>query len=81
LTLQWFLTLLTGIVALLALGRARRLSKRLERLAESYWELRYEYGQLSAKLSRLEGGAPPDAPKAAEPTGFVPLSSLKSRSS
>jgi hypothetical protein len=52
-----FLWLLTGAAFLLALGafaRVRRVSKRLERLSESYWELRYEHGQLRSRLARLE---------------------------
>jgi hypothetical protein len=59
-------------------------SKRLDRLSESYWELRYEHGQLTSRLNRLEtnaGGAPALEPELAAPavgkTAFVPLSSLK----
>jgi len=37
-----------------ALVRTRRLVKRLERLTESYWELRYENGQLRARVNRLD---------------------------
>jgi hypothetical protein len=78
------LSAVATLVALAALMRARRLAKRLERLSESYWELRYEYGQLSARLSRLEDPTDPASSIAsASPTGaearatFVPLSSLK----
>jgi hypothetical protein len=76
--------LLTGAAvafAVAALVRARRTAKRLERLTESYWELRYEHGQLRARLTALE---PPqgndNADEIARQTGstaFVPLSSLK----
>jgi hypothetical protein len=51
----------------------------VERLTESYWELRYEHGQLLARVNRLD----PEAARAAGPvlpagtTAFVPLSSLK----
>jgi hypothetical protein len=85
LSVQW---LLIGAALLCALGaflRARRVARRLERLTESYWELRYEYGQLRARVTRLE--PPPSAEggaaDAAEParqaggTAFVPLSSLR----
>jgi hypothetical protein len=70
-------------VAGFALVKARRVAVRLERLSESYWELRYEYGQLASRVARLEA---PDGAAAAEPatagprpgtTAFVPLSSLK----
>ena len=78
-TLHWLLTVAALLVALTAWAKARRLAKRLERLTESYWELRYEHGQLRARVNRLD----PENPPAAEPampvgtTAFVPLSSLK----
>jgi hypothetical protein len=77
--LLWFLLAAAVVAALGALARARRLATRLERLSESYWELRYEYGQLNARLSRLEGTAEgtPAAPARETPAAFVPLSSLK----
>jgi hypothetical protein len=65
------------LIALFAFLRARGLARRLERLSESYWELRYEHGQLKARLNRLEGTdetTPAEPPQA---THFVPLSSLK----
>jgi hypothetical protein len=73
------------LLAVVAVLRARRTAKRLERLTESYWELRYENGQLRARVARLEpadaaaGGAPnqPPAGKPDAATHFVPLSSLK----
>jgi hypothetical protein len=80
--------LLIAVVALavagFALVKARRAVVRLERLSESYWELRYEYGQLTSRVSRLEApdaaagpaAAPPD-PGSRQGTTFVPLSSLK----
>jgi len=84
LNVQW---LLIGAAVLFALGaflRARRVARRLERLTESYWELRYEYGQLRARVTRLEPpAADPGIDVTQEParqagtTAFVPLSSLK----
>jgi hypothetical protein len=56
-----FLWLLTGAAFLVALGgfaRVRRVSRRLERLSESYWELRYEHGQLRSRIARLESAQP-----------------------
>ena len=82
-TLLWLLTTAALCVAFVAILQARRASKRLERVTESYWEIRYEVAQLRAKLARLE---PPvaspepsdDRPAAPRtPTAFVPLSSLK----
>ncbi|HWW84606.1 MAG TPA: hypothetical protein VNZ26_13450 [Vicinamibacterales bacterium] len=80
-TLHWLLTGTAAVVAVLALVRARRLSKRLERLTESYWELRYEHGQLQARVNRLDPETPRQPAEPASPgvgaTAFVPLSSLK----
>ena len=74
--------MLTGVAVLLAAAahvKARRLAKRLERLSESYWELRYEHGQLRARVNRLDPEQPPvrEAAAPAGQTSFVPLSSLK----
>jgi type II secretory pathway component PulJ len=82
LTLPFLLTTAALFIAAVALVRARRASRRLERLTESYWELRYEVAQMRARVARLE---PPPAPDPAEAgagssgaaTAFVPLSSLK----
>jgi len=78
---QWLLIGGAVLIAVVALVRARRTAKRLDRLTESYWELRYEHGQLRGRLKALE---PQSADAEAEPparqagtTAFVPLSSLK----
>ena len=84
-TLHWLATSAALLLAAAAFLRARRTSKRLERLTESYWELRYENGQLRARVARLEpadpasGGADPGQAPARQDTTthFVPLSSLK----
>ena len=81
-TFHWLFTVATLVAAVAAWTRARRLARRLERLTESYWELRYEHGQLRARVNRLD---PEDtqARGATEPardggtTAFVPLSSLR----
>ena len=68
------------VAALAALAKARRLAARLERLTESYWELRYEHGQLRARVNRLDPDPAAAASEASTPAGathFVPLSSLK----
>jgi hypothetical protein len=79
-----FQSLLAGAslcLAAVAFLWARRLSVRLERLSQSYWELRYEQGQLSARLAALEQppgpAAIPGDQRMASPTAFVPLSSLR----
>jgi hypothetical protein len=76
-------SLLAGVallIALWALSRARRATRRLDQLQQSYWDLRYEHGRLRAQVNRLD---PEEAQVAAEPpaadpaTTFIPLSSLK----
>ena len=88
-SVQWLLTGAALLIAVGAFQRARRVARRLERLTESYWELRYEYGQLRARVTRLEppvteAGSPgspgsniPQEAAARPASNFVPLSSLK----
>jgi len=78
LTFLWLLSGAAVVTAAAALVKARRLARRLERLTESYWELRYDHGQLRARLNRIDSD-PAAAPEPATPAGttFVPLSSLK----
>ena len=80
LTFHWLLTGAAVLLAGVAFAKARRLAKRLERLTESYWELRYEHGQLRALVNRLDPDTQAAVPEAAPQVGttaFVPLSSLK----
>ena len=81
LTFLWLTAVAAVLVAVAALVKARRLAKRLERLTESYWELRYEHGQLRARMNRLDPEQQPGGgPEAVAPPGstaFVPLSSLR----
>ena len=67
------------VIAIAALLRARRVARRLEKVVESYWELRYEYGQLRAQFDKLHGR--PEDPAASGTTAFVPLSRLRSPAS
>ena len=79
-TFHWFLTGAALAAAAAALVKARRVARRLERLTESYWELRYDHAQLRARLNRIDPDQPagaPEAPRQAGVTAFVPLSSLK----
>jgi hypothetical protein len=78
LTLHWLLTGAALLLAGAAFLVARRQSKRLERLTESYWELRYEHGQLRARVNRLDPEQQQNAAAAEPPAAnFIPLSSLK----
>ena len=74
-------SLLAGVallIALWALAKARRASRRLDQLQQSYWDLRYEHGRLRAQVKQLDPDQADAAPPAPDPaTTFIPLSSLK----
>ena len=66
----WLLALSALLTALSALAYARRLARRLTILEEQYWALKFEHGELKAKVD-------PPAPPAARPQQtFVPLAGL-----
>jgi len=75
----WVVAGVSLLLALMALSSARRLSKKLETLSQSYWELRYDYTRLRSQLARLDPDQPDAEPPVAPPTSvtFVPLSSMK----
>ncbi len=76
--MQWTVSGVALLVAAVALIRTRRTTKRLERVLESYWDLRYELGQLQARVNRLEPTTSPAQPAPGDGSAtFVPLSSLK----
>ena len=74
----WAATLVGWLIALAAFIAARRLSRRVAQLSEQYWELKYDHGELKARIRAI---APtPEEEAAARPAvqqTFVPLTSLK----
>jgi hypothetical protein len=80
----WILAGLALAIALMAWLAARRLSRRLDALNQSYWELRYDYTRLRSQIARLDPEQAEDAPAAppAAPAtvSFVPLASIKKKS-
>ena len=79
---------LLAAVLLLAIGaRAsiRRLSRRLDGLTQSFWELRYDYTRLRSQVSRLDPDAADEA-RSGQPAppgpseSFVPLSAIRKKS-
>ena len=66
------------LLAVAALLTARRASRHLTQLSEQYWELKYEHGELKARVRAI---APTpeevDASRPAVQQTFVPLSSVK----
>ena len=78
----WGIAGVALLIALAALGLARRVSRKLEALTQSYWELRYDYTRLRSQVSRLDPGEPDvEEPPAAPPpqVAFVPLASMKKK--
>jgi hypothetical protein len=70
------------LVAAVALSLARRLSRRLDTLTQSYWELRYDFTRLRSQVSRLDPEQqeePAEPPAPAAQVAFVPLSSIKKK--
>ena len=67
----WLLALSALLAALIAFAYARRLARKLAILEEQYWALKFEHGELKAKVD-------PPAPGAPQPKQtFVPLTRLR----
>ncbi len=77
----WTVAAVALLVALAAVALARRLSRKLETLNQSYWELRYDYTRLRSQVSRLETGDidAEAAPAPPQQVAFVPLTSMKKK--
>jgi hypothetical protein len=77
-TWLWVVAVTGWLVALGALAMARRLSRRLAQLTELYWELKYDHGELKARVKAI-APTPEELAASAPPVQqtFVPLSSLK----
>ena len=72
------------VIALLAYASVRRLSRKVDALSQSYWELRYEYTRLRAQVASLdpaggEADAPPPEPPPQASVTFVPLSAMRKK--
>ncbi|MSO82837.1 MAG: hypothetical protein EXQ53_06030 [Acidobacteria bacterium] len=79
-TVLWFTSVVSLVVALVAWRQGRRTAKRIAQLTEMHWELKYQQGELRVRMQRITGEAPPPPPQAPAPDrpgeSFVPLSSL-----
>jgi len=79
----WIVAGLALLLALAALGTVRRLSRKLDALNQSYWELRYDYTRLRSQLARLdpEQAESPQPEPESQPAAvtFVPLSSMRKK--
>jgi hypothetical protein len=81
--LAWVVAGTGLLVALIAVAMARRLSRRLDALTQSYWDLRYEYTRLRSQVSRLDPEAsdpePAAPPASTASVSFVPLSTIRKK--
>jgi hypothetical protein len=87
----WVIAGLALVLALAALAAVRRISRKLDTVKQSYWELRYDYTRLRAEVARLEAAAglgqdPEGSDAAAAPQppatpsiSFVPLSAMRKK--
>lgn len=67
----WIVAVAALAIALSALAHARRTAHQLALITEMYWQLKFDHGELKAKVA-------PPAPFQPEPQQtFVPLSSIK----
>lgn len=64
----WIVAVTALIVSLAAWVHARRSARQLAEVTQMYWQLKFDHGELKAKLD-------PAAP--AQKQTFVPLSSIK----
>ena len=69
----WILALSSLLIAVVAFAQSRRTARQLALMTEMYWQLKFDHGELKAKVD-------PPAPVAPGPQQtFVPLSSIKSK--
>lgn len=74
----WLIAATGWLLAFAALATARRLSRRVAQLNELYWQLKYDHGELKARVKAI-APTPEEEAASAPPVqqSFVPLSSLK----
>jgi hypothetical protein len=67
----WIVAVIALVVALAALAQARRTARQLAQVTEMYWQLKFDHGELKARVD-------PPSPAAPEPKAtFVPLIRLR----
>jgi hypothetical protein len=59
------------VIAVIAYSYARRLARKLAMLEEMYWQLKFEHGELKAKVDPASPAGPETK------SNFIPLTQLK----
>jgi hypothetical protein len=67
----WMVAVGALLIALAAWVHARRTARQLAELTQMYWQLKFDHGELKAKVDPSQ--PPPPEPKST----FVPLTQLK----
>ena len=67
----WIVALSALVIAVAAFVHARRTARQLAQVTEMYWQLKFDHGELKARVEPSAPAAP--APKQT----FVPLTQLK----
>ena len=67
----WVVTVVALVIALAALAHSRRTARQLAEVTQMYWQLKFDHGELKAKVD------PPEPKPAVPQHTFVPLSSIK----
>ncbi len=80
----WTLAGVALLLALAALAACRRVSRKLDALNQSYWELRYDYTRLRSQVARLDpetgsADSSPPEPSQSSTVSFVPLSAIRKK--
>ena len=70
-TALWMVAMAGLLMAVLALAYARRMARRVAILEEQYWQLKFDHGELKAKVDP----ASPPGPESKQ--SFIPLTQLK----
>ena len=70
-TALWIIAAAALVIAVIAYVHTRRTARQLAQVTEMYWQLKFDHGELKAKVD-------PQVPAAPQPKEtFVPLTQLK----
>ena len=67
----WFVTIAALVIAMVAYVQARRTARQLAQMTELYWQLKFDHGELKAKVDP----STPPVPEVKQT--FVPLTRLR----